>query len=57
MNKSLLERLLDFYHISYDDYLKLTAPTNLLTFKGDHSFKDVDKAVSLVKESIANNKS
>ncbi len=55
MNKSLLERLLDFYHISYDEYLSLTAPTSLLTFKGDHSFKDVNKAIDLVKESIANN--
>lgn len=52
MNKSLFERLLDFYHINYRDYLKLTEEYNLSNFKGDRNFDDIDKAVSLVKEVI-----
>ena len=54
MNKSLLERLLDYYQISYDDYLKLTEKTSLLTFSDGHKFNEIDKAVNLVKEAIAN---
>lgn len=53
MNKSLLERLLDYYHIDYSEYLKLTAPTSLETFAIGHQFDDIDKAVKLVKDVIA----
>ena len=52
MNKSLLERLLDYYHIDYPEYLKITAPTSLDTFANGHQFDDIDKAVNLVKEAI-----
>ena len=55
MNKSLLERLLDYYHITYDEYLSLTKETSLSTFRDGHSFKDIDNAVNLVKE-VMNNK-
>ena len=54
MNKSLLERLLDYYHIDYAEYLKLTAPTSLESFSSGHQFDDIDKAVGLVKDVIAN---
>ena len=54
MNKSLLERLLDYYQISYEDYLKITQNTSLLSFSDGHQFNDIDKAVNLVKEVIAN---
>lgn len=54
MNKSLLERLLDYYQISYEDYLKITADTSLTTFSSDHQFDDIDNAVNLVKEVIRN---
>ncbi len=50
MNKSLLERLLDYYRINYDDYLNLVKETNLATFSEGHNFDNVDKAVNLVKE-------
>lgn len=55
MNKSLLEKLLDYYHISYEDYLHITREVNLSSFKEGHDFDDIDKAVDIVKEVIANN--
>ena len=53
MNKSLLERLLDFYHISYEEYLLINKDVNLTNFCAGHSFDSIDKAVDLVKEVIA----
>lgn len=53
MNKSLLERLLDYFHIDYQEYLKITAPTSLDSFADGHQFDDINKAVNLVKEVIA----
>ena len=55
MNKSLLEKLLDFYHISYEEYQDLTKPTSLDNFRDGHDFDDIDNAVKLVKEVINNN--
>jgi len=55
MNKSLLERLLEYYDISYDEYLKITQPVDLSNFAAGHEFKDMDKAVTLVNEVISNN--
>ena len=54
MNKTLLERLLDYYHITYDEYLKLVEPKDLSNFAIDHKFDDIDKAVDLVKTAIKN---
>ena len=54
MNKSLLQRLLDYYQISYEDYLKITANTSLNSFSDGHQFDDIDKAVNLVKSIIKN---
>ena len=54
MNKSLLERLLDYYHLSYEDYLKITSKTSLETFSNGHQFDDIAKAVGLVKDVISN---
>ena len=54
MNKSLLERLLDYYQLSYDDYLKITSITSLASFSDGHQFDDIDSAVNLVKDVIAN---
>ena len=53
MNKSLLERLLDYYQIDYPEYLKLTSPVDFTNFASGHQFDDIDKAVNLVKEVIA----
>ena len=45
MNKSLLERLLDYYSIDYNKYLSLNKDVNLANFKDGHEFDDIDKAV------------
>ena len=55
MNKSLLEKLLDFYHITYEEYLSLVRDVSLDTFAEGHQFDDIDKAVNLVKETMNNN--
>ena len=56
MNQSLLERLLSYYHITYDEYLKLVKPTDLSNFATGNQFDDIDKAVNLVKEAVKNKK-
>ena len=53
MSKTLLERLLDFYHIDYGQCLLLNKKTSLETFSNGHSFDCIDEAVNLVKEVIA----
>ncbi len=53
MNKSLLERLLDFYHIDYNQYLLLNKDVNLLNFRDGHEFDSINEAVSLVRDIIA----
>lgn len=53
MNKSLLERLLDYYKIDYQKYLSLVKDTSLDTFYLGHGFNDIDNATNLVKEVIA----
>ena len=53
MNKSLFERLLDFYHIDYPKYQELTKDVDLSTFRIGHEFDSIDEAVNLVKEVIA----
>ena len=53
MNKPFIERLLDYYHIDYSDYLKLVEPKDLTNFAAGHQFDDIDKAVQLVKDIIA----
>ena len=50
MNKSLLERLLDYYQLSYEDYLKITSSTSLASFSNGHQFDDIASAVKLVKD-------
>lgn len=54
MNKSLLNRLLEYYQISYDKYLELNKDVDLSNFSDDRNFEDIDSAVKLVKEVIAN---
>ena len=54
MNKPLIERLLDYYHINYSDYLRLVEPKDLTNFALGHQFDDIDKAVALVKDVINN---
>lgn len=54
MNQSLLEKLLDFYHISYDEYRYMVRDVSLDTFAESHHFDDISKAINLVKEVINN---
>ena len=54
MNKSLLEKLLDYYHISYEEYVHMTRDVSLDTFYQGHQFNDIDNALKVVKDAIAN---
>ena len=54
MNKSLLEKLLDFYQISYEDYVYMTRDVSLDTFRGNHQFNDIDNALKVVRDAINN---
>ena len=53
MNKPLIERLLDYYHIDYKEYLKLVEPKDFSNFACGHQFDDIDNALSLVKDVIS----
>ena len=53
MNKSLLEKLLSFYHISYDEYTTLIKDFSLDDFASGHQFDDIENATNLVKDVIA----
>ncbi len=54
MNKTLFDKLLDFYHLSYDDYLLLTETPDLNTFADGHSFIDIEKGKDIVSEVMKN---
>ena len=54
--ESLFKRLLDYYQITEDDYCALTMPVNEDNFYLNHSFKDMDKCVEVVKRAIKENK-
>ena len=53
MNKSLLESLLDYYGITYEEYLLLNKEVNLSNFRSGHEFDSINEATSLVNEVIA----
>ena len=53
MNKSLLERLLDYYQINESEYEKLIAPVSFANFYKGHQFDDIDKAVNLINNAIS----
>ena len=55
MEKTFLEKLLDYYQITNEDYLDLIKPSSLEDFSIGHTFKDIFKAVNIAKESIKNN--
>lgn len=54
MKETLLERLLNHYQIDMNEYERITSPVSIDSFLDGHSFKDMDKAVALVKEAVAN---
>ena len=41
---TLLDKLLNYYHISNEDYQKLIAPHTLLDFNDGHEFDNVEEA-------------
>lgn len=47
---TLLDKLLNYYHISNEDYEKLIAPHTLLDFHDGHEFDNVNEAVELTKK-------
>ena len=55
MNKSFLEKLLDYYSLSYEEYLSINKETTLEHFDDDHHFNDIVDATNLVKEVMKNN--
>lgn len=54
MKDTLLERLLHYFQISEEEYLSLIAPVDEENFLSGHKFKNMDQAVSLVKEALQN---
>ena len=54
MKDTLFERLLKHYKIDEKGYQDLIAPVTIDSFASGHNFKDMDKAVALTKEAIAN---
>ena len=54
--KEFLERLLDYYHLTKDDYLKLIAPVSEDNFAYGHKFDRIDEVVSFVYSFVKENK-
>jgi single-stranded-DNA-specific exonuclease len=53
--KTFFEKLLEYYDISQSEYDFLTRSINIQDLPDPFKFKDMDKAVSIVKESMRNN--
>ena len=54
--KPFLDRILDYYHLSYDDYLKLTAEVTEENFAMGHKFDKIDEIVDFIYSFVKNNK-
>ena len=54
--KSLFDRLLDYYHISMDEYRLLTMDVTKENFDAGHEFLDMANSVRVVKEAVEGNK-
>ena len=52
MKKNLFEKLLDYYHITYDDYIHLTRDVSLNDLPSPFNFNKMDEAVDLVKKHL-----
>ena len=55
MNQSILEKLLNYYHITEEDYKELTKPVSISNFDDGHKFERVDEAVALVNDVMKSN--
>ena len=56
MDNKFLNALLDYYHISLNDYEELTAKYDLSSFSLGHEFKDIAKARDIALNAIKNKK-
>lgn len=54
MNKSFLDKLLEYYHISYEDYLALNKDVDMSNFLDDHYFKGIEKAAEIALHAVKN---
>ena len=54
MQNSLFERLLEYFHISEDEYKELIAPVSIESFAMNQKFERMEDAVRLVKDAIEN---
>ena len=48
--ETLFTRLLNYYHLSEDEYAQLVRPVTTTTFTGDHYFDNMNDCVALLKE-------
>ena len=55
MDQSLFKRLLDYYHISEEQYHEITNPVSAKSFAMGHEFDHINEAISLVKETMNHN--
>lgn len=53
--KTLLDKLLEYYHISYDEYLYKTRDVSIEDFYLGHAFDNAEESIKLVKEVMAEN--
>lgn len=54
MKDTLFQRLLKYFNINEETYLELNKQVTIDNFCAGHSFKDLDKAVDIVKAAIKN---
>ena len=54
--KEFLDRLLDYYHLTKEDYLKLIAPVSEENFAYGHKFDKIDEVVKFVYSFVKDNK-
>ena len=54
--ETLFTRLLNYYHLSEDEYAQLVRPVTTTTFTGDHYFDNMNDCVALLKRAMSHNK-
>ena len=55
MQRTLLERLLEYYGITESEYQELICPVSEMNFAKGHSFEHISEASNMVKDVIKNN--
>ena len=54
MQNTLFERLLEYFHITEDEYHELIAPVTIDSFAAGHQFERMSDAVEIVKQAVNN---